>query len=261
MRDVWAVSDAYESYVGRWSRRVAIEFLNWLALPPRGRWLDAGCGTGALTARVLSVADPSRVTGVDPSAGFLDAAHHDVRDPRANFIRADARSLPLANDRFDGVVGALMLNFVPEPGAAAAEFARVTVPSGTVAAYVWDYSAGMQLMRFFWDAATDLDPSIAKLDEGRRFPICRPDALRDVFIGAGLRDVSVRAITVPTTFADFDDYWRPFLGGQGPAPGYAMSLSEPSRNELRNLIRSRLPVLADGSIPLTARAWAVRGTA
>jgi hypothetical protein len=119
----------------------------------------------------------------------------------------------------------------------------------------------MQLMRFFWDAATDLDPSIAELDEGRRFPICKPDALRDAWISAGLHDVAVRAITVPTVFGDFDDYWRPFLGGQGPAPGYAMSLSEPSRDELRDLIRSRLPVAADGSIPLTARAWAVRGTA
>src|SRR5215467_9012425 len=148
MRDVWALSDAYESYVGRWSRRVAIEFLDWLAVSPAGRWLDVGCGTGALTARVLADREPRDVTGVDPSAGFVGAARREIADPRANFVRGDARALPLSDDRFDGVVGALMLNFVPEPSAAAAEFARVAAPGGTVATYVWDYAAGMQLMRF-----------------------------------------------------------------------------------------------------------------
>jgi SAM-dependent methyltransferase len=163
--------------------------------------------------------------------------------------------------QFDAVVSGLTLNFVPEPDRAAAELARVAAPGGVVAAYVWDYAEGMAMMRYFWDAATALDPAAAELDEGRRFPLCQPDALGRLWTGAGLADVEVRAIEVPTRFADFDDYWTPFLGGQGPAPGYVMSLDEERRDALRDLLHARLPSAQDGSIPLTARAWAVRGTA
>jgi hypothetical protein len=128
---------------------------------------------------------------------------------------------------------------------------------GTVGAYVWDYAGQMQLMRQFWDAAGALDPRARELDEGVRFPLCRP--LQALFTGAGLADVQVRPIDVRTRFRDFDDYWTPFLGGQAPAPAYAMSLSEDQRTELREYLRARLPYDGDGSIPLTARAWAVRG--
>jgi hypothetical protein len=118
----------------------------------------------------------------------------------------------------------------------------------------------MELMRFFWDAAGQLDPDSAKLDEGVRFSLCRPEALEALFAGAGLDNVEVKPIDVPTPFADFDDYWQPFLGGQGPAPAYAMSLDETARTRLRALIRDRLPIAANGSISLTARAWAVRAS-
>ena len=117
------------------------------------------------------------------------------------------------------------------------------------------------LMRHFWDAATALDPAAIELDEGRRFPLCRPDALEQLFIQAGLDDVEVRPIEVPTRFRDFDDYWSPFLGGQAPAPSYNMSLSERHRARLRDKIRSGLPIEDDGSIYLVARAWAVKGKA
>jgi len=261
MAEVWAVGDAYESYVGRWSRRVAAEFLGWLSVSADSRWLDAGCGTGALTSTILAAAGPRAVVGLDPSRGFVSTARREVADARAAFVQADACAVPCASDRFDAVVGALMLNFVPDSAGAVGEFARVASAGGTVAAYVWDYADGMQLMRYFWDAATELDPSTADRDEGRRFPICRPDALRDAWTRAGLGDVDVLPIDVDTVFADFDDYWSPFLGGQGPAPSYAMSLSEADRDRLRDTIRARLPVAADGTIALIARAWAVRGTA
>ena len=256
---MWAVGDAYEAYVGRWSRRVADLFVRWLDLPPGGRWLDVGCGTGALTAAVLAAAAPARVTGVDPSEGFLANARSHIADPRATFRVGDARSLPLPDHRFDAVVSGLALNFVPDPDQAAAEFARVAVPGGAAAAYVWDYADGMGLMRYFWDAAADLDPAAADLDEGRRFPLCRPESLTRLWTDAGLARVRVHALEIPTVFADFDDYWNPFLGGQGPAPGYAMSLPDENRRALRDLLRDRLPTAADGSIPLTARAWAVSG--
>ena len=116
------------------------------------------------------------------------------------------------------------------------------------------------MMRRFWDAAIALNPAALDKDEGRRFPICRPDPLKALFDGAGLSDVEVRAIDVSTVFKNFDDYWTPFLGGQAPAPGYCMSLSEDQRAALRDRIRSTLPFREDGSIHLIARAWAVRGT-
>jgi SAM-dependent methyltransferase len=259
MREEWAVGDAYEAYVGRWSRRVAAGFVRWLAVPAGRRWLDVGCGTGALTGTVLAAADPARIVGVDPSAGFLATARTRLAGPRAGFAIGDARSLPLPDHRFDAVISGLALNFVPEPDRAAAEFARVAAPGGTAAAYVWDYAEGMAMMRHFWDAAAALDPAAAGLDEGRRFPLCRPEPLRRLWAGAGLRDAGVEAIEIPTVFAGFDDLWRPFLGGQGPAPGYAMSLSEAHRNDLRDLLRDRLPAGPGETISLTARAWAVRG--
>jgi len=258
-QDVWADGAAYEPYVGRWSRLVAREFLAWLDVPARGRWLDVGCGTGALSQAILADADPIAVKGVDQSPGYVAYAHARVIDERARFEVADARALPGEAAVFDAVVSGLMLNFVPEPGSAVAEMSRVARPGATVAAYVWDYAGEMQLMRHFWNAAVALDPAGRELDEGQRFPICQPGVLAALFRDAGLQHVETRGIDVPTVFHDFDDYWSPFLGGQAPAPGYAMSLTEERRAELRERIRAGLPIAADGSISLIARAWAVRG--
>ena len=258
--EVWAAGDAYEPYIGRWSRLVAADFLAWLAPAAGGRWLDVGCGTGALGAAALAAADPAALVGVDPSAGFLAHARTRLDDRRARFVVADARRLPLADASFDAVVSGLVLNFVPDPAAAATEMARVARPGGRVAAYVWDYAEGMELIRRFWDAAADLDPAAAALDEGRRFPLCRPEPLAALFGDAGLDRVTVRPVQVPTVFAGFDDYWTPFLGGTGTAPAYVSSLSDDHRAALRGLLRARLPTADDGSIHLTARAWAVRGT-
>jgi SAM-dependent methyltransferase len=258
-KSIWASGAAYEPYIGRWSRLVAREFLAWLAVPPESRWLDVGCGTGALSATILAVAQPATVTGIDASEGYAAYAHEQIRDGRAQFRQGDAEALPFRDEGFDATVSGLVVNFLPEPSLGLAEMARVTRPGGTVAVYVWDYSDGMQLIRHFWDAATALDPAAVELDESRRFPICHPEALERLFTDAGVEDVAVRAVDVPTVFRDFDDYWSRFLGGQGPAPGYATSLSEERRAVLRERIRADLPISADGSIQLSARAWAVRG--
>jgi SAM-dependent methyltransferase len=258
-QDVWTVGSSYEHYVGRWSRRVAEVFLRWLDVGAGRRWVDIGCGTGALTATTLAIAEPASIIGVDPSEGFLAKARSDVADERATFQLGDAQDLPLPDRLVDVAVSGLVLNFVPDPAQAAAEFARVVKPGGLAAAYLWDYADGMAMMRYFWDAAVSLDPAAAELDEGRRFQICRPEPLGELWNDAGLEDVAVRAVEVPTTFADFDDYWTPFLGGQAPAPGYVTSLPEERRAELRERLRSGLPTQPDGSIHLTARAWAVRG--
>jgi SAM-dependent methyltransferase len=256
---IWASGGAYEPYVGRWSRLVAREFLAWLAVPPEGRWLDVGCGTGALSATSLAVARPSAVTGIDASDAYVAYAREQIRDGRAEFLLGEAQALPFRDESFDATVSGLVLNFLPEPGRGLAEMARVTRPDGIAAAYVWDYAGEMQLMRHFWDAAVALDPAAVDLNEGRRFPICRPEALERRFNEAGLEDVAVRPIDVPTVFSGFDDYWSPFLGGQGPAPSYAMSLTEEHRAALRDRIRASLPPADDGSIRLIARAWAARG--
>ncbi|WP_372671437.1 class I SAM-dependent methyltransferase [Amycolatopsis kentuckyensis] len=258
---MWQSGDAYEAYIGRWSRRIAATFVRQLDVPASRRWLDVGCGTGALTSAVLTAADPAEVAGVDPSEGFLKTARESVTDPRASFEVADARELPFPDDRFDVVVSGLVLNFVPDPAAAAAEIARVTVPGGLAAAYLWDLAEGMELIRLFWDTATELDPGIADRHEGRQFPLCRPEPFGRLWTEAGFAKVTVGEIKIPTVFKDFDDYWQPFLGAQGPAPAYLATLPEARRNQIRELLRSRLPTNPDGSIPLSASAWVVRGTA
>jgi trans-aconitate methyltransferase len=253
---VWASGAAYERYVGRWSRRVAVPFLDWLDVGPGQRWLDVGCGTGALSAAILARSEPTQVVGVDSSAGFVATAVENIRDARAVFLVSDAIQLRPASA--DVVVSGLVLNFLPEPAAAVAAM-RAAAPTGLVAAYVWDYAQRMQLMRYFLYAATDLDPDARQLDEGRRFGIGQPDRLETLWREAGLVDVAARAIDIPTVFRDFDDYWTPFLGAQGPAPSYTMSLEQQRRDGLREALRARLPTERDGSIRLMARAWAVRG--
>lgn len=258
--DTWERGSPYEQYVGRWSRRVAPPFLDWLNIPAGRRWLDVGCGTGALCAAILDRCSPSSTTGVEPSEGFLKTAKENLAG-RAELHQGSATAIPLGGASVDVVVSGLVLNFVPDQPAALKEMARVTAGKGTIAAYVWDYAGKMELMRHFWDAAVALDPGAAKLDEGPRFPLCNPEALKALFAGAGLEGVETKAIDIPTPFENFDDYWEPFLGGQGPAPAYAMSLDQAARARLRDRIRERLPTQADGSISLIARAWAVRATA
>ena len=256
MGEVWESGDAYEPYVGRWSRLVATKFLDWLDVAPQKRWLDVGCGTGALSAAILARCEPTSLLGIDPSPAYVGWAGAQIQDSRSHFATGDATNLP--HEIFDVVVSGLVLNFVPDPSAAVMAMRNVA-PKGIVAAYVWDYSGRMELMRHFWDAAVALDPAAAELDEGRRFQICRPERLESIWREAGFTDVKTQAIDVPTVFRDFDDYWTPFLGGQAPAPGYAMSLKEERRDALRDRIRHGLPSSSDGSIPLIARAWAVQG--
>ncbi len=257
--DTWNHGDLYEQYVGRWSRVVAPRFLAWLDLPTGRRWLDVGCGTGALCDAIADHCAPSQVVGVEPSEGFLKVARENLGD-RAVLHQGDAARIPLTDEAVDVVVSALVLNFVPSPHAALAEMERVTGGGGTIAAYVWDYAGKMDFMRAFWDAAADLDPRAGPLDEGVRFPLCRREALAELFTGAGLKNVDVTGIEIETPFASFEEYWQPFLGGQGPAPAYAMSLDQAARERLRECVQDRLPVGPGGSIVLTARAWAVRGT-
>jgi SAM-dependent methyltransferase len=258
-QETWASGAAYESYVGRWSQLVARKFLRWLNVPVAAHWLDVGCGTGALSQSILELTAPGQVTGLDRSAEQVAFARERMSAERVQFAVGDAQSLAVETGTCHAAVSGLMLNFTPDPQRVATEMARVVTAAGVVAAYVWDYAGKMQLMRHFWNAAAALDPVARDLDEGRRFPLCQPEPLHDLFHSAGLSDVEVCPIDIATDFRDFDDYWQPFLGGQGPAPGYVRLLMAEQRETLREQIKAGLPFALDGSIRLVARAWAVRG--
>ena len=154
----------------------------------------------------------------------------------------------------------LALNFLPDAEAAVHEMRLLAAPQATVSACVWDYADKMELLRLFWDAAAAVDSSARELDEGRRFPLCHPGALTDLFRGGGLADVRCEAIEIRTDFAGFDDYWQPFLGGTGPAPSFVASLDADRRERLARTLEARLRRGPEETIGLMARAWAVRGT-
>lgn len=260
----WAHGDAYERYMGRWSRRIAEPFVLDLGVPPGLRWLDVGCGTGALSSAVLDLCAPASLVGVDSAAGLLESARARFADRGASvrFELADAARLPLDDDAVDVAVSGLVLNFVASPEATVAEIARVVGPGGIVAGYVWDYAAGMPIMSAFWDAAVELDPAADALDQSARFTRWEPGFMHALLANApGIAGATVETgqVAFDAVFHDFDDYWTPFLGGQGPAPAYAMSLDESDRARLRERVRSRLPAAEDGTITLPLRAWTVRG--
>jgi len=235
--------------------------LGWLDPPSGLSWVDVGCGTGAVSAAVLAHADPVSLLGIDPSDAYVGLAGAQLTDRRAAFRVGDAAQLPVADASVDRVVCGLVLNFVPDAQAALREMRRVLVPGGVIATYVWDYGdEGMQMLRRFWDAAIAEDPSAEAFDEGARFALSRPGGLEQCFAEAGVVDVAARRVEVPTVFRDFDDFWTPFLGGQGPGPGYLASLSNESRDRIRARLDATLPRESDGSIRLAARAWAVQGT-
>ena len=257
--DPWESGNPYEFFMGRWSRPVAHRFLEWLSMAEHQRWLEVGCGTGVLSSKILEITDPDEVLAIDSSDTFIAFAKQSLQDIRIRFQVGEASRLSAETDYFDGVVSGLALNFFPNPLITVSEMVRSTHTGGMIAAYVWDYAKKMQMLRYFWDVAIKINPAAKKLDEGERFPLCQPAALEALFKKAGLKNVTVRAIDVPTVFKDFNEYWLPFLGGQGPAPGYVMSLINDERSALEEKLRTVLPMHSDGTIALTARAWAVRG--
>jgi SAM-dependent methyltransferase len=245
--------------MGRWSRTLAIQFVDWLQPATRVDWLELGCGTGALTAAICSRADPISVTACDPAVPFVDYARQNLLDARVTFVVAGADDFPFRAGGYDQITSLLALNFFPAPNDALQVMRAAACKGATVSACVWDYSAGMEFLRYFWDAALDVDPAAQDVDEGRRFPICTPDALTRSFRDAGLDDVQCDPLEIITRFESPVDYWTPFLGGTGPAPAFVASLDSEKVDLLRATLDRRLPRAADGTITLRARAWAVRG--
>ena len=237
---------------------MADQFVVWLEVPPGRRWLDVGCGTGALTEAILKRSAPAAVTGVDPVEPFIERASATLPDPRVSFRVGSAVDTGLPDGAAHVVVAGFVLNFVPDVGAALAEWRRVLAPGGVVGAYVWDYADGMASIRLFWDAATAVDPAAVALDQGSKAGITVAGQLQTAFRAAGFVAIEARTITIPMVFADFDDLWLPFLGGTGGAPGYVATLDDAHRDAIREELRRSITAEPDGSIHLEARAWAVR---
>jgi hypothetical protein len=219
-------------------------------------------GVGRGRSRTLSVAAPTRgsVVGCDPAKPVVEFARDRVRDARLTFVVAGVGDLPRRTGGYGSVTSLLALNFFPRPEAAIQEMRSLAAPQRTVSACVWDYSERMEFLRYFWDAAMKLDPTAQALDEGKRFPLCHPDELTRLFRFGGLADIRCDALETPTIFANFRDYWEPFLGGTGPAPSYIASLDAERREMLSRTLEESLPQEPDGTIALTAGAWAIRGT-
>jgi SAM-dependent methyltransferase len=258
-RDAWQAGDNYDRYMGRWSRQIAPRFLDWLGLPEGSDWLEVGCGTGVLTSMIVTQCKPKSVTAIDPSEDFLAKARVAVPDQRTVLQPGDAQALPVDAACKDAIVSGLVLNFVPDKSRALAEMQRVGRPGATIAFYVWDYpGGGVEFLHAFWTAAVMLDPAAVILAEDRRFSFCTKDGLIGLAKTTGLSSIETTEIVIPTIFNDFDDYWHPFTLGTGPAPSYCAGLPSEARQRLKDALYAMLPRLADGSIQLKARVWAVR---
>ena len=202
---------------------------------------------------------PSRVVGIDPSEVFVEAAQAQVGDSRYRCRQGRGEALPFEDGEFSVAVSGLVLNFVGDKSKAVAEMKRVVRPGGSVALYVWDYAGHMQIMRHFFDAASELDDRAKEFDDGVKAPICRPGPPSDLFRNGGLADIEAQCLDIPAAFDDFDDYWLPFPGGTGSAPKYCASLAPDAQARLREKLRSRLPTGPAGEILLAVRAWAIKG--
>ena len=256
---MFAASAGYERFMGRWSRLLAPAYITFAGVKDGDRVLDVGTGTGSVAAAVEASMPASEIVGVDPSEGFIVYAQKNAKSARAHFEVGDAQALKFKDASFDSTLALLVMNFVPDHNKAIAEMRRVTRPQGIVSACVWDYDAGMQMLRFFWDEAVALDPTIEPRDE-RHMKLSREGQLGDLWRKAGLINVNEKPLVIDQAYASFDDYWEPFTKGSGPGGAYVVSLSEDRRQQLEARMRKRLlSDRQDGSFTLKARAWCVRG--
>jgi len=245
--------------MGRWSRLVAHPLMDFINLPDEGQVLDVGSGTGSLSFAIAQPKAKLRVVGIDPSREYVAYANNRNPAPdRISFETGDAQRLRFADATFRSSFSLLVFNFIPDPLIALKEMCRITVPGGLISAAVWDYGGEMRMLRIFWDAASSIDDRGGKLDECH-MPLSRPGELSQLWKQGGLKDVREQPLNIEMRFESFEDYWQPFLLGQGPAGAYARSLDAGPLERLSDELKVRLPLSGEGSFVLPARAWAVRG--
>jgi SAM-dependent methyltransferase len=258
---MFADANAYQRFMGRWSRLVAPQLVDFTGVPELGKILDVGSGTGALAFTLAERKPRVHVRGIDPSKEYVEYAKSKNPFPdRVRFETGEAQQLRLGEASFDASLSLLVFNFIPDPMKALREVRRVTKPAGPVSASVWDYGDGMKMLRAFWDGAVNLDSKAEKLDE-KHMPLCRAGELSDLWHQGGLENVQERPHVITMEFESFVDYWNAFLLGQGPAGVYVKSLNSDQVNALRREVKSRVSPSAENMpITLSARVWSVRGT-
>jgi len=257
---MFSASDAYERFMGRWSRAVARLFVQFAGVGDGEDILDVGCGTGALATTVATIAPSSRIVGIDPAASYIAFAKLQSPSKRLTYEVGDATQMRFASGSFDRTLSLFNLNFIQDSSDAVREMIRVTRSNGHVAAAVWDYGQGMEMLRWFWDEAIALNPASDAKDE-RHMPLSRSGELAALWRARGLIDVREESLTIDMPFCSFDDYWLPFLEGQGPAGAYVASLEPDDVAALHSRLQRRLAGEGpEQPVVLTARAWAVRGT-
>ena len=249
-------ANAYERYMGLWSRPLAREFVAAVGINPGTRVLDVGCGTGALTTELARQVGAGRVAAVDPSEPSVAACA--AAAPDADVRVSGAETLPFADATFDATLSQLVVNFMADAHAGVGEMRRVTRPGGTVAACTWDYGDGMMMLRVFWDAAVALDA--AAPHEGRVMQYCTSGELERLWREVGLSDVETGELIVRRSYADYNDFWEPFTLGVGPGGSYCVSLDPLQREALRAECFRQLGS-PSGPLDLTARAWFVCASA
>ena len=257
---LFSESRAYERFMGRWSRNLAPLFVRFAGVRDGDTVLDVGSGTGALTAAVTKTAPSSRIFGIDLAASYVALAQSQHGSPLISFEVGNAQQMRFESAMFDRTLSLLVVNFIPDVRRAVREMKRVTKSKGSIAAAVWDYGEGMEMLRTFWDEAVALKRGDAAKDESN-MPFSRRGELAGLWREQGLQDVVEEGLTIETRFASFDDFWTPFLEKQGPAGAYVASLSPDDRDALRQRLRRRLLGAGpDRVIVMHARAWAVRGS-
>ena len=258
----WNSADSYEKFMGRWSLEIGKHFIEMLAETTdivNKRWVDVGCGTGALSEVVFQKTSPEYILGIDPSQDFIDKAQQKINQSNVEFTTTTAENIPLPSESIDFVVSGLALNFMSDPNTSLSEMKRVLKPNGLLACYVWDYADKMEFLRYFWDAVVQLDPESQIYDEGEKFPICNPNKLQELFNSIGMKNIRNDEITIQTPFSSFDKYWKPFFGGQGPAGEYLASVNDEKQTQIAFQIENSLPISTDGSITLIAKAFTIQG--
>ena len=252
-------AEAYERFMGRWSRQLAPLLVHFAGVRDGDLVLDVGSGTAVLAEAVAAAAPAARIVGIDPAAPYVAFAQATRGNERIRFEVGDAQQTRFDGGTFDRTLSLLAVNFMPDSEKAIREMHRVTRRGGTIAAAVWDYREGMQMLRVFWDAAIALRPADDKRDE-RHMPLSARGELAALWRAEGLGDVSEEVLTIETRFNSFDDYWAPFLEKQGPAGAYVAGFTAAEREELRLRLRQHLlGDRPDGPFALSARAWAARG--